>query len=143
MANSSINTFTILEIIAAIIIVVLFLAMFYPFVTEQSEQVRINETRASITKLQAALDAFKADNGFYPTETQGLRALIFLPSAPPSPLNWRSEGYMDRLIELDAWGRPFIYKNPGQYGEIDIYSLGPPDHATSQKRGIIGNWEKK
>ena len=62
--------------------------------------------------------------GCYPSETQGLLALVEQPTTPPIPGRW--ERLLDQL-PLDAWERPFVYRlpNPAQSKAPEIISLGP------------------
>jgi general secretion pathway protein G len=65
--------------------------------------------------------------------------LVTKPS-DPNIKNWKSGGYLGRLPN-DPWGNPYIYLNPGNQGEIDIYTLGAD--ARPGGEGInadIGNW---
>ena len=94
-----------------------------------------------ITRLESALDVYRLDNFVYPTTDQGLEALVTQPTTPPEPPNWKQGGYIKRL-KKDPWGSDYLYLNPSQQGEIDIYSLGA-DGAPGGD-GInadIGNWD--
>ena len=73
------------------------------------------------------------DNGFYPSDEQGLEALVTQPDIDPIPLNWRS--YLKSLPK-DPWGHPYHYQNPGEHGEIDLFSEGAP----GENKKTIGNW---
>src|SRR5260364_222328 len=44
-----------------------------------------------------ALKLYRLDNGRYPTQEQGLRALIEKPSIAPMPHNWKDGGYLESL----------------------------------------------
>jgi len=73
----------------------------------------LNKTRVTITKanlrgLHQAVVQFKMDTGRYPTEEEGLMALI---KKPPGVANYNSGGYLDSTqLPKDAWGRNFIYR---------------------------------
>jgi type II secretion system protein G len=60
-----------------------------------------------------ALKFYRLDNYRYPTETQGLEALITAPNGP----------YIHEFPK-DPWGKDYQYRNPGVSGEqIDVYTL--------------------
>ena len=60
-----------------------------------------------------ALKFYRLDNYRYPTETQGLEALITAPNGP----------YIHEFPK-DPWGKDYQYRNPGLSGEpIDVYTL--------------------
>jgi general secretion pathway protein G len=67
-----------------------------------------------------ALDAYRVDMGRYPTTQEGLSALV----DRSSDLRWRGP-YLRKAIPLDPWGRPYVYRSPGQSGaEYDLRSYG-------------------
>ena len=50
----------------------------------------------------------------------GLDALI---EQPPDAERWNGP-YVKKAKQLiDPWGRPYLYRYPGEHGEFDIYSL--------------------
>ena len=72
--------------------------------------------------LHTALNVFKVQHGRFPTNEEGLAALVSEP--PGSGL----QGYQPLLKELsnDLWGNPYQYRFPPQHhtGFPDIYSAG-------------------
>jgi general secretion pathway protein G len=78
-------------------------------------------TQLRIGQVEAGLDLFRLDMGRYPTEAEGLRALV---EAPANAEKWQGP-YLKKAEAIeDAWGNPFLYASPGQHGEVDIFSLG-------------------
>lgn len=107
-----------------------------------SEQTRIIKAKADIQGLQTALNNYKADNGFYPSNIQGLRALVNRPTSHPRPRNWKLGGYLFR-VPADPWGRSFQYLNPGIHNPngIDIFTYGPTGQpGGTGENATIGNW---
>ena len=42
---------------------------------------------------------------------------------------------------MDPWGREYLYLSPGEYGEVDIYSLGADGLPGGEDQSAdIGNW---
>jgi general secretion pathway protein G len=119
-----------------IVIMAILATIVVPKIMSRPEQAKKIKVKQDITKLEEALDLYKLDNGFYPTETQGLAALIKKPSNDPEPLNWATGGYI-KTLSKDPWGYGYQYKNPGEHGDIDIYSMGP----SHSEKTIIGNWD--
>lgn len=76
--------------------------------------------RAQIDALEKALDQYRLDVGRYPSTEQGLAALMTRPAAE---VRW-SGPYLRKNVPLDPWGKPYIYKFPGEHGEYDLSSLG-------------------
>jgi general secretion pathway protein G len=113
--------------------------------TGSNDQTRVQTAQKQIIRIQKALDAFKEDNGFYPTETQGLQALSSPRVSPPYPDNWREGGYLPKP-PLDPWGQNFQYQNPGKHhpNGVDVFTTVP--NSTNSQTGqakIIGNWNIK
>ena len=103
------------------------------------EQARIVKASQDVKAIQNALELFKLDNGFYPSNDQGLNALVTKPSSSPTPQNWNQ--YLQSLPK-DPWGNTYNYMNPGQHGEVDVYTNGPSGQAEGEN-SVIGNWNDK
>jgi general secretion pathway protein G len=80
----------------------------------------VQVARAQIDALEKALDQYRLDTRRYPTGEQGLTALVAKPANEP---NW-SGPYLKRSVPNDPWGRPYVYRTPGQKGEFDLLSYG-------------------
>ena len=86
------------------------------------------------------MDLYKLDNGYYPSEEQGIEALVRRPLTAPQPSNWQSGGYLKSLPK-DPWGHAYHYKNPGQHEEIDIFTWGANNAPEGTGHdAVIGNW---
>ena len=61
---------------------------------------------------------------------------------PPEARNYQAGGYLaKRQIPVDPWGNPYLYLNPGNNGEIDIYTLGRDGRPGGEGLDAdIGNW---
>jgi general secretion pathway protein G len=81
-------------------------------------------TRAVMNRLCGVLSMYRAVTGDYPTQTQGLRALVAKPTAPPIPIRWSRQ--ID-VLPVDPWGRPYVYRIPSASPGLayDLLSLGP------------------
>jgi len=82
---------------------------------------KVSATKAQIELFALALDAYRLDNDYYPSTTQGLGALRDSPTGDPEAHNWRGP-YLRKAIPLDPWGRPYAYKSPGEANR-DSYDL--------------------
>lgn len=132
--------FTLFEIMVVVVIIGILATLIIPKLTGRTDQARTAKAQNDIQTLETALDLYKLDNGFYPSTDQGLKALIEQPTSDPVPSNWRSGGYIKRLNN-DPWNHAYQYLNPGDHGEIDIFSYGPGGEAGSDNgKGVIGNW---
>ena len=79
--------FTLLEMIIVIGIIVLLLGLAINKMggaLDIGKEVRV---KADIQTISTALRMYNAQNGFYPTTEQGLRALVVQPATEPRPRN--------------------------------------------------------
>ena len=128
--------FTLIEVIVVVVILAILAAAIIPNVVDEPEKAAIARAKTDIRALESALEIYRANNFHYPSTDQGLDALVEKPTGTPEPRNWKTGGYIKRLPN-DPWGNPYVYINPGQHGEIDIYSLGPDQQPSDDD---IGNW---
>ncbi|RUO41671.1 type II secretion system protein GspG [Pseudidiomarina aestuarii] len=129
--------FSLLEIMVVIAILGLLAALIVPNVIGASDSANRQKARTDIVSLENALAQYRLDNGVYPTTEQGLQALIEEPQYEPAPRNYRRGGYIQRL-PTDPYGEEYMMLNPGEYGDIDIFSAGPDGQAGTEDD--IGNW---
>jgi general secretion pathway protein G len=112
--------FTLIELLIVIIIIGLLAALVGPKLFGKVSVAKLKASKAQIELFGTALDALRLDVGRYPTTEEGLKAL----REKPSDMNAWKGPYLPKEIPVDPWGRPYIYKAPGDHGEYDLISLG-------------------
>ncbi len=112
--------FTLIEILVVIIIIGLLAALVGPRLFGKVGMAKLKATKAQIELFGTALDAFRLDVGKYPTTEEGLKALREKPSGVD---NWQGP-YLPKEIPTDPWGKPYVYKAPGEHGDYDLISYG-------------------
>jgi len=81
---------------------------------------RYSSAEQIISNTKTALGEFEMRNGRYPTNKEGLQALV----ANPGGLNNWSQGL--EKVPTDPWGRPFVYRCPGNNGaDYDLTYIDP------------------
>jgi general secretion pathway protein G len=80
----------------------------------------IAAAKAQMDALEKALDQYRIDTGRFPSSDPGLNALVVKPASEPK---WNGP-YLRKAVPLDPWGRPYLYKSPGERGDYDLVSLG-------------------
>jgi len=117
--------FTLIELIVVIAVIAILASLVGPMIFRNVSDAKQTAARAQIEILALALDAYRIDNDNYPSEAQGLSALVLRPSAEPAPLNWRGP-YLRRGVPLDPWGRAYVYRSPGTVNpqSYDLLSYG-------------------
>ena len=114
---------TLVEMIVVLAIIAVVAVLIVPNVIGRPDQARVTVAKTDLKTVATALRMYRLDNGDYPTTEQGLRALVERPTAPPAPVAYPAEPYLDDLPQ-DPWGRDYVYRSPGQSGAYDLLSLG-------------------
>lgn len=131
--------FTLIEILVVVVILGILAAIVVPRVMDRPGEARITRAKQDIQGVVTALSMYKLDNFRYPSNEQGLEALTAKPSGQPESPNWKGP-YLDRLPK-DPWNHPYQYQQPGQHGEIDIYSYGADSKPGGDGESAdVGNW---
>lgn len=133
--------FTLVEILVVVVIIGMLAALVAPKVVGRGEEAKRTAAQVQIRELEQALDMYKLDSGMYPTTEQGLEALINKPTTSPEPRKWKDGGYL-RKLPVDPWGKEFIYRHPGDHGDVDLFSCGADGEEGGEGDGKdITNWD--
>ena len=116
--------FTMVELMAMLIIIGLLATLVVTKVASKIDQARETTTKANLKALHAAVNQFKMDTTRFPTEDEGLIALIEQPSDVDI---WEPGGYLETTeLPVDGWGHDFIYELYPESGkQFQIRSMGP------------------
>lgn len=101
--------FTLLELLVVIVIIGLLAGYVAPRYFSQVGKSEVQVAKAQLDSLEKALDQYRLDKRRYPTGEEGLAAL---------------QPYLKKTLPNDPWGRPYVYRVPGERGEYDVFSLG-------------------
>ena len=112
--------FTLLELLVVMAIIGLLAGYVGPRYFAQIGKSEVKVAKAQMDSLEKALDQYRLDTGHYPSQEQGIAALIKKPANEP---RWDGP-YLKKDLPLDPWGRAYVYKIPGEKGEYDLISLG-------------------
>jgi len=115
--------FTMVELMAVLIILGLLATVVVRNFVGQVDKSKVTTTKANLRLLHSAVNQFYMDNNRYPTEDEGLYALI---EPPMDADNWQPGGYLETTdIPTDGWGRDFWYELYPESGKpFVIKSLG-------------------
>ena len=136
--NRTKKGFTLIELLLVLVILATLATVIVPKFTKRSEQAKITAAGTDISNMEVSLDAFEIDTGRYPTNNEGIKALI---EEPSDAEGWKGP-YLKRGVPKDPWGNEYSYKQPGQNNEYgyDLYSSGP-DKQEGTEDDII-NWSE-
>ena len=130
--------FTLIELMIVLFILGLLAALVAPRLMGRVGKAKQKTAQTQIQLLATTLDLFYLDVGRYPTEEEGLKALRNKVDNLPA---WGGP-YLDKSVPNDPWGRPYIYKSPGQHGPYDLYSLGADGAEGGEgENQDITNWQ--
>lgn len=112
--------FTLLELLVVMVIIGLLAAYVAPKYFAQIGKSETKVAAAQVDALGKSLDQYRLDAGHYPTTEQGLDALF---NQPANETKW-SGPYLQKKVPLDPWGKPYIYRAPGEHGDYDLLTYG-------------------
>ena len=112
--------FTLIELLVVVVIIGLLAGLVAPRYFGQVGKSEINVAKAQLDALEKALDQYRLDTGHYPNTELGLTALVQRPANEPK---WAGP-YLRKDVPLDPWGKPYVYKAPGEKGDFDLLSYG-------------------
>ena len=113
--------FTLIEILVVIAIIALIISIVGPRVLNYLAESKVKAARIQIQSFGSALDLFNLDTGRYPTTGEGLTALVQFPGTIPA---WNGPYLKGSVVPNDPWGKPYVYRSPGEHGAYDIMSYG-------------------
>ena len=123
---SSRSGFTLVEILVVLIIITILAGFVGLNLLSKPGEARTAAARMQLKTLQAAVKLYHAEQSRFPTQNQGLQALVLKPTIAPIPTRYPAGGYMDtRVLPTDPWGYDYIYLIPGRQNEIfEIMTYG-------------------
>ena len=136
--SSAERGFTLLELLVVLAILGLLAAIVGPQVIRYLGSSKSQTARVQSKNVVAAMHLFKLDIGRYPTTQEGLGSLVKAPASAPE---WNGPYLPDETAITDPWGKPYLMRQPGEHGEVDVYSLGSDSVAggTGEARDV-GSW---
>jgi general secretion pathway protein G len=113
--------YTLVELLVVLAILGLLVAIAAPRLMKYLGSAKVDTAKVQIDRLGGVLDLYRLEIGHYPTEQEGLVALV---DRPAQADKWNGPYLKNRESLVDPWGRPYGYRSPGEHGEYDLYSLG-------------------
>lgn len=113
--------YSLIEMLVALAILALIAGIAGPRAISFLSRSKTKTAELQVQELGTALELYYLDLGRYPSEADGLSALV---SAPSSESGWNGPYLENDASLIDPWDRPYLYRFPGLKTEFDIYSLG-------------------
>ncbi|MGB5491160.1 MAG: type II secretion system major pseudopilin GspG [Woeseiaceae bacterium] len=135
--NKKNQGFTLLELLVVMVIIGLLAGLVVPRYFSQVGKSQTKVAAAQIDALDKALVQFRLDVDRFPTTEEGLVALNEAPADAPG---WAGP-YLKKAVPTDPWGKPFVYKEPGEHSDFDLMTLGKDGRPGGEKENMdITNW---
>ena len=107
--------FTLTELLVVMVILSLLAAAITPQVMGRLDKSKVRAARLQMDTLSASLDLYKLDTGRYPSEAEGLAALL---EAPAGTDGWDGPYVRSNRSVIDPWQRPYLYAPDGRSYQI-------------------------
>jgi general secretion pathway protein G len=116
--------FTLMEMMLVLGIIALLVAIGAGTLGDVMGGAEMGAANAQMSTIKTALFQYRTLGGTYPSEAQGLKALVERPSGAPQPRMWKSVIKPEGIV--DPWGSPYVYRNPGRINPqgFDLMSIG-------------------
>ena len=129
--------FTLLELLVVMVIIGLLAGYVGPRYFAQIGKSETKVARTQIDALEKALEQYRLDTGHYPSTEQGL---AYLNARPANEPRWDGP-YLKKNVPTDPWGNPYLYRQPGEHGELDLFSYGKDGQPGGADDAIdVTNW---
>ncbi len=113
--------YTLVELLVVITIIGLVVALVGPRVLGYLGDSKVKTAKIQIQGFASALDLYYLNSGRYPTRSEGLTALV---QRTAGVAHWNGPYLKGGSVPPDPWGKPYVYRAPGEHGPYDILSLG-------------------
>jgi general secretion pathway protein G len=131
--------FTLFELLVVLAILGLLAAIVGPQVIRYLGSSRTQTARVQAKNIAASLELYRLDVGRFPTDAEGLSALVTQPA--PAPVGWNGPYLPQASALTDPWGHPYHFLAPGKHGEVDVWTLGSDNaEGGSGEAADVGTW---
>lgn len=129
--------FSLIELLIVMVILGLLASLVGPKMFGKLGKAKRQTAKTQIEMIMAGLDSYRLDVGQYPTQQEGLEALF----TNPGNDKW-SGPYLKKAVPNDPWDNPYHYQNPGEHGEVDVYSYGLDNQpGGDDENADVTSWE--
>lgn len=117
--------FTLFELLVVLAIMALLAAIVAPRVVGYLGRAKSDVAQSQMSNLVTSLELYYLDVGRYPSQEQGLDALLTAPEEDGEPVpGWRGPYLRDEAGLTDPWGRAYTYAYDAETDRIQVFSYG-------------------
>lgn len=137
--RSRASGFTLVELLVVLVILGLLAGLVGPRVLGQLGGAKTKTAAVQIKDLEQATELFRLDVGRFPSNDEGLEALVNRPGSAPG---WNGPYLKKGGVPKDPWGNDYRYESPGKRTDVDIYTLGADNSIGGEgENADVGNWQ--
>lgn len=137
--NGRRSGFTLVELLVVLAILGLLAGLAGPQVMKFLGSSKTKTAALQMDDLSSTLDLYRLELGRYPSESEGLSALVTNPGDMP---NWNGPYLKKGTVPKDPWGNEYHYRFPGEHGSFDIWTLGADNREGGEgENADIKSWE--
>ena len=131
------NAFTLIELLLVMVILVVLAGVVVTRFGNRTEQARDAAAKTDIQAIDTAIEAFQVDCQRYPTNEEGLGALITAPAGVQE--KWKGPYLKRNALPVDPWNNAYVYRYPGAHNTsgYDLLSMGADGREGNDD---IDNW---
>lgn len=117
--------FSLFELLVVLTIMALLAAIVAPRVIGYLGRAKEDVARSQMSNIMTSLELYYLDVGRYPSEDQGLSALVAAPQENGQTIaNWRGPYLRDESGLIDPWGVPYAYAYEADDDRVRVISYG-------------------
>ena len=113
--------YTLTEMLVVIAIIALIAAVLTPQLLGQLSRARAKTAQLQLDTVASAVELFRTDVGRYPTQAEGLNALL---QDPGDAEGWTGPYLKDAKIVRDPWNKAITYQLQAEGDRFTVSSLG-------------------
>lgn len=122
---SGLSGFTLIEIMVVVVILSILATLVLPNFFDRPDKARVAKAKQDVRAIVSVINLYRLDNYDFPALLEDV-----------------SDYFQNKRVPVDPWGNPYQYRQPGSYGEFDVYSMGKDgSEGGSDLDADIGNWD--
>lgn len=130
--------FTLMELLVVLAILGLLMSLVGPRVLSALGGAKTKTAGIQVRDLEQSLEMYKLDVGRYPSNEEGLEALV---RKPARAAGWNGPYLKSNEVPLDPWKNEYHYRYPGQKAEVDVFTYGENGVPGGDGEDAdVGNW---
>jgi len=127
--------FTLVELLLVLMILALIGGLVLPGIIGKAEGAKVKVAASQVSRLSMAVESYYLDTGMIP---QSLQQLV---NDSANDNGWNGP-YVKKSSLNDPWGREYGFRQPGEHGDFDIYSMGADGQPGGDGRNAdVNSWE--